>query len=92
MRFTAVGFVLSVGHKDHGHSYLCKAWYRFGPDAIALKRQVETVRQLFDHQHLEDELCLGENLAEEIGRQLPGCIRVDVERPLEMIYARWEKD
>jgi hypothetical protein len=89
MKMTGIGFVLSVGHKGHGHSYDCTAWFRFGADAVALQRQVETVRELFDHQMLEHELELGENIAEEIGRQLPGCIAVDVSRPLERIYAKW---
>ena len=92
MKTTGVGFILSVGHKGHGHSYQCVAWYRFGPDVVALQRQIEAVREMFDHQNLMDDLELGEKLAEEIGRQLPGCIRVDVDRPLERIYARWEKD
>jgi hypothetical protein len=90
VKLTGIGFVLSVGHKGHGHSYDCTAWYRFGSDVLALQRQVEAVRPLFDHGSLEHELCLGENMAEEIGRQLPGCIAVDVNRPLERIYARWE--
>jgi chromosome condensin MukBEF MukE localization factor len=89
LKTTGVGFILSVGHKDHGHTYECVAWYRFGSDVRALQRQVEAVRGMFDHQTLEHELCLGENLAAEIGRQLPGCIQVDVNRPLERIYARW---
>ena len=86
---TGVGFILSIGHKGHGHSYDCIAWYRFGADVEALQRQVDAVRSMFDHDTMLDELELGEKLAREIGRQLPGCIRVDVNRPLERIYARW---
>ncbi len=86
-RETGVGFVLSVGHKGHGHTYEGKAWYRFGPDAESLLRQVETVREMFDHQTLEHELELGENIAAEILRQLPGCIRVELNRNPERIYA-----
>ena len=94
-KLTGVGFVLSLGHNSpegirHGHSYECVAWYRFGHDARALQRQVEPVRQLIDHTLVPDELQLAENLAEHIGVQLPGCVAVDCNRPLERIYARWE--
>ena len=89
-KLTGVGFVLSLGHKDHGHSYDCTVWYRFGSDACALQRHAEVVRQMLDHSHVKDRLELAEELAEYIGKQLPGCIAVDCNRPLERIYARWE--
>lgn len=94
MKLTGVGCVISVAHNSpegvlHGHSYEVTAWYRFGHDARALQRQLETVRQQFDHAALPDELSLAENLAEEIARRLPGCIEVEVNRPLERIYAKW---
>jgi hypothetical protein len=92
-KLTGVGFVLSVGHNSpegipHGHSYLVKCWYRFGHDARALQRQVEPVRQALDHTFLPDELQLCENLAEHIKKQLPGCVEVECDRPLEMIYGK----
>lgn len=95
-KLTGVGFVLSVAHNSpegvlHGHSYDVTVWYRFGHDARALQRQVEPVKQLLDHTLLPDDLRFGENLAEHIGKQLPGCVAVDVSRPLERIYARWER-
>jgi len=93
-KLTGVGFVLSVGHNSpegtpHGHSYEVTAWYRFGHDARALQRQVETVRETLDHTFLADDLQLAENLAAHIGTQLPGCIQVDCARPLERIFGSW---
>jgi hypothetical protein len=95
-KLSGVGFVLSVGHNSpegvpHGHSYDVTVWYRCGHDARALQRQAETVRQQLDDRMLPDELRFGEDLAEHIGNQLPGCVAVDVSRPLERIYARWER-
>ena len=95
MKLTGVGFVLSVGHNSpegvsHGHSYDVTVWYRFGSDVRALQRQVEPVRQTLDHTFINDELRLCESLAEHIGKELPGCIAVDCNRPLERIYGRWE--
>lgn len=93
MKLTGVGFVLSVGHNSpegvpHGHSYEGIAWYRFGHDARALQRQVEAVVGPLDHTVLPDEIALAENLAEHIRKQLPGCIEVECNRPLERIYAK----
>ena len=94
-KLTGVGFVLSVGHDSpegarHGHSYDVTVWYRFGYDARALQRQAEVVRLKYDHAVLPAELSLGESLAEQIGKELPGCVAVDCNRPLERLFARWE--
>jgi hypothetical protein len=94
-KLTGVGFVLSVGHNSpegvpHGHSYDVTCWYRFGHDARALQRQTDVVRRRLCHTMISDELRLAENLAEHIGGELPGCVAVDCNRPLERIYARWE--
>ena len=97
MKFTGVGFVLSVAHNSpegvlHGHSYEVTVWYRFGSDARALQRHTDYIREKYDHSLVDDALRFGEDLAEQIGRDLPGCIRVDVDRPLERIFTRWEKE
>lgn len=94
MKKIGVGFILSVGHSSpegvpHGHSYECVAWFRFGYDARALQRMVEVVRAQFDHTILPEELALAENLAERIARELPGCVAVEANRPLERIFARY---
>lgn len=93
-KLSGVGGILSLGHNSpegspHGHSYEVTAWYRFGHDARALKRQLDAALSGLDHTVLPDEIALGENLAEHIAKQLPGCVEVEVNRPLERIYARW---
>lgn len=95
-KLSGVSGVLSVGHNSpegvaHGHSYEVTVWYRHGHDARLLKNYLAVVLDKLDHTVLPDELRLGENLAEHVGESLPGCIAVDVRRPLERIYARWEK-
>lgn len=94
-KLSGVGGVLSVGHNSpegsqHGHSYEVIAWYRFGHDARALRRQLDGALSELCHTVLPDEISLGENLAEHIAKQLPGCVAVEVNRPLERFYARWE--
>jgi 6-pyruvoyl-tetrahydropterin synthase len=96
-KLTGVGGVLSVAHNSpegvaHGHSYEVTVWYRHGSDARILLLHLDTVLKRLDHTFLPDELRFGEQLAEHIGEQLPGCIAVDMRRPLERIYARWERD
>lgn len=92
---TGVGGILSVGHNSpegvaHGHSYEVIAWHPNGLDARILQGRLQSVLDALDHTILPDALSYGEYLAEHIGLLLPGCIRVDVNRPLERIYARWE--
>jgi hypothetical protein len=95
-KLSGVGGHLSCGHTSpegvaHGHSYEVVAWYRFGSDARILQLHLDTVLKRLDHTVLPDELRFAENLAEHIAGQLPGCIAVDVNRPLERFYARCEK-
>lgn len=97
MKFTRVGVVISVGHNSpegeaHGHSFEVWATYRFGFDARILRSQLEAVTKPLCHTFLSDELALGENLAEHIGKQLPECLRVECSRPLERWGAIWEPD
>jgi 6-pyruvoyl-tetrahydropterin synthase len=94
-KFTRVGTVISVGHnspegKAHGHSYEVWVKYRHGHDARILKTHLEAVTKPLDHTFLPDELRLAEELAEHIGKQLPGCLHVECKRPLEMFSGEWE--
>jgi hypothetical protein len=94
-KLTRVGTVISVGHNSpegipHGHSYEVWATYRFGSDARMLKAHLETVTKPLCHTFLPDELRLSENLAEHIGENLPGCLRVECKRPLERFSGVWE--
>lgn len=72
----------------HGHSYEVTAWFP-AADARPLQAELNRVLKFFDHDELLDELAWGEGLAEEVGNLLPGCIEVEISRPLERIYARW---
>lgn len=95
-KLTGVGCVISVAHNSpegilHGHSYELTAWFEVFSDARVLQRSLTEAVQHLDHKRLPEELSLGENLAEHIAARLPGCIAVDVNRPLERIYARWER-
>jgi 6-pyruvoyl-tetrahydropterin synthase len=78
---------LSVGHNSpegqpHGHDYNVSLWFRFGPDARLLRKQVRAVLDTLDHTFLPDDLAQAENLADYFYKQLPGCLRVECDRPL----------
>jgi 6-pyruvoyl-tetrahydropterin synthase len=93
MRLTGVGGIFSASHHSpegvlHGHSYEVWAWFPQA-DARSLQRHLEEVLAHLDHTHLDAELAWGEALAEHIAAQLPGCVEVEVRRPLERIGARW---
>lgn len=91
---TGVGCVLSVSHSDpvrqelHGHSYEVVAWFRAGRDAVTLQEELRAVLSAYDHRTLTPDLSRGEALGAAIMGQLTGCVAVDINRPLERIYAR----
>lgn len=93
MKLTGVGGILCCAHTTpegglHGHTYEVVAWYHHGHDAVALRRHLDAVLAKFDHAMLPDEIRWGEDLAEHIHKELPGCIAVDVNRHAERIYAK----
>lgn len=95
-KYTGVGTVISVGHNSpegvpHGHSYEVVAWFPRFSDARKLLTELEVVTRPMCHTFLSDDLRFGEDIAEHIGKQIAGCVAVDVSRPLERIYARWER-
>jgi len=97
MKLTGVGGVLSCAHTTpegglHGHTYEVVAWFRHGYDAEALRRHLQTALDPLDHKVLPDPIRWAEELAEHIGRALPGCITVDVKRPGERLFAKWISD
>lgn len=61
-----------------------------GPDATAKQRELVSYLSIFDHQVLGDEVAWGEALGKSICLGL-GCVRVDVSRPLERLYAKVER-
>lgn len=96
MKSTGVGGIFSASHHSpegvlHGHSYEVWAWFPVA-DARGLQEKLEAVLAEIDHTHLDDELAWGEALAEHIAGRLPGCIEVEVRRPLERIGARWRAE
>ena len=93
---TGVGACLSAAHRSpdgvvHGHTWEIVAWWFAIEDATKLQsRLVECLAQ-WDHGMLPDALAWGESLATIIGREL-NCYAVDVSRPSERIFARWERE
>lgn len=95
-QITGVGAVLSVSHRDavrneiHGHSYEVIAWFSFDQprDAYVLQVALKAALAAFDHTTLPDSLSRAEDLAAAILGLLHGCVEVEVNRPLERLYAR----
>lgn len=92
--------------KVHGHTWEVIAWFRYtGTDVAILKYRLDAVVKPLDHTCLADKIAWGEALAAHIGNEIyaescrasrgdcevkQDCIAVEVNRPLEGIYARWE--
>lgn len=95
MRFTEVAAHFCCAHKSpkspswHGHSYKVAARWPAGEDALALQSRLRSVLVRFDHKEMPPEFATGEAIAEAIGKELDGCIRVKVSRDLEGITAIW---
>lgn len=71
----------------HGHTWEIVAWYKGKPDAVMKQRELEGYLSVFTHTILPDTMGRGEDLARYILEDL-GCVKVDVNRPLERIYAQ----
>lgn len=70
----------------HGHSYEVKAWWPYeGQDVEAMQAQLQAALIAFDHKALPADLSRAEDLARAIGALLPGCVRIDLWRPLERL-------
>lgn len=103
MILTGVSGILSCAHEPvnadifggelHGHSYEVVAWFENpnGADVRAYQASLKALLALWDHKVLPVELSTGEALAAAVGT-LANCVAVEVRRPLERIYARWERD
>ena len=97
MKLTGVGGVICAAHTTpeggmHGHTYEVVAWFRHGHAAEALQQHLAVALAPLDHGVLPDGIRWGEELAEYIGKALPGCIAVDVNRQPERFFARWERE
>lgn len=91
-RLTGVGGVFCASHGPngvpvHGHTWQVIAWFPMG-EAEALRDRLQDFLSKFDHTHLPDHLAWGEDMAQAIGTAL-GAVRVQVNRPMEHIYAEW---
>lgn len=95
-KITGVGAVLCVSHNDpvrkalHGHSYEVIAWFEHDSprDALVLQKMLEGALTGFDHKTMPPNLSRAEDIAEAILGLLDSCISVEVNRPLERLYAR----
>lgn len=87
----------------HGHTWQVIAWFYMG-EAEAVRDLLQGILKTIDHTTLPPELAWGEDLAEWIAgklnenpncpapRSTPLCVRVQVNRPAEHIYAEWQID
>lgn len=92
--FTGASAIVSAAHRDtagnlHGHTWEVTAWWREGEDGVKLQRDLEHYLKVFDHTVLGDDIAWGEALAKSILIGLK-CVRVEVRRPLERLYAMAE--
>lgn len=86
----------------HGHTWEITAWFRYkGTDQAVRKHVLDLVVGRLDHTCLPDKIAWGEALAEHIwygvnteyscyGDGPWDCVAVDVNRPSERIFARFE--
>lgn len=90
--WTGAGAILQVAHTGpdgrlHGHTYEIVGWWENEPCALEMRAKLINWLSKFDH----GQLPLRMSRAEDIGRQCVmalGCVAVDVNRPLERLYAR----
>jgi len=94
-----VGGIVSAAHRDatsgalHGHTWEVTAWFRRGTDITIRQCRLDSILKQIDHTELPCELAWGEDIAEWVARKFDdsSCVAVDVARPLERFYARWER-
>lgn len=89
---TGVGAIISASHKGdddllHGHTWEIVAWFDYLPDAVAKQKELQQYLSVFEHSILPSNVSRGEHLAQTILYAF-GCVKVDVNRPLERIFAQ----
>ncbi len=92
---TGVSGILSAAHRSregimHGHTWEVTCWWSDCPDAVEKQAELTKYLSIFDHTVLADGLAWGDKLAEAILHGMK-CVKVDVSRPLERIYAVVER-
>jgi len=93
---TGASAILQVAHTGpdgrlHGHTYEVAGWWEDEPCAVEMQARLQSWLAKFDHQSLPPRM----SRAEDIGRQCLmalGCAAVDVNRPLERLFARVTKE
>jgi len=96
---TGVGGIFCAAHRDlksgalQGHSWEVTAWFTGRPNAAHRQEQLAAILRRLDHTELGVELSWGEDIAQRVAERFSDsmCVQVDVSRPLERIYARWER-
>ena len=88
---TGVSAIISAAHRStdgvmHGHTWEIKAWWIDSPCAVQMQAELRKYLAIFDHTLLGDELAWGEAMGKSILLGL-GCVKVEVSRPLEGIFA-----
>lgn len=92
---TGVRGIICAAHegpdgKLHGHTWSVTAWWTDSRDANEAKQTLDSYISFFDHSRLAPSMNRGEAIAKHILLDLE-CTAVDVERPLEGIFARVER-
>lgn len=92
---TGVSAILCAAHRSrdgvmHGHTWEVTCWWNDCPDAVTKQAELQKYLSVFDHTVLADGIAWGEKLGEAIMRGM-GCVRVEVSRPLERIFAVVER-
>jgi len=89
---TGAGAIMQVAHTGpdgrlHGHTYEIIGWWRGEPCAVDMQRKLARWIDKFDHGQLPPNMSRAEAIASQCMMAL-GCVAVDVNRPLERLFAR----
>lgn len=74
----------------HGHTWEVICWWEGSPDVVEKQQELIRYLKIFDHTVLADGIAWAEKLAETILLGM-NCVKVEVSRPLERLYAMAER-
>jgi len=88
---TGVSAILCAAHRSrdgnmHGHTWEITCWWDDVPDAVEKQAELNHYLKIFDHTVLADNNAWAEALGKCIILGM-GCVKVEIARPLERIYA-----
>ena len=99
MKQTGVSATLHASHDDprgdlprHWHSREIIAWFSHLGDARDRRVELDESLATLQGMHLDPSIAWGEDLAEHLAKQLPGCVEIEIRRPGERLLARWRAD